>query len=433
MLPSLVVLLLAFGCRPAPAPVPAPPRVEETVHDPSVLVFVHSFSGHTAAAGREIADMLGGRFIRVNDEPKVPDIAKSLRPKLSEVLATVDMRGVRRLFVGFPVYNNAPSDVAREIIGKLELKGVRVTPVFTYVHFIDPQSLVALAEEIRGRGGIPEPAIGLRLPALIPDEEIVERARRAILGRRDLWPEEPPATPACAEAAAPHSVRMCAVPAGGVWVGDVSANPPPGAPPPRYQTLKAFDLDEKEVTVAQYARCVAAHKCRARPPHGVSEVLEKGGDAMPMPDLSWSDAASYCAFAGLRLPTEAEWTRAARGSGLTAYPWGNEPPGQVPARANLGEQANAGLPEYAFADPPWAGDGTAGLSPGCHYPAGNGPFGHCDLIGNLLEWVDGPVPTGKGGSWIDVEPAYVSIAAHAISEQRNLGSYLTGARCARSQ
>jgi formylglycine-generating enzyme required for sulfatase activity len=156
-------------------------------------------------------------------------------------------------------------------------------------------------------------------------------------------------------------------------------------------------MDEREITVAQYARCVAAGRCHERIPRGVSVALTKNGDAMPQPDLSWSDAADYCTFVGLGLPTEAQWVRAARAEPLDAYPWGQAQPGLPPARANLGEKPGHGLPHYELADPDssWTGDGVAGLAEGCSFALGRGPFGHCDLIGNLLEWVEGSLPFTK--------------------------------------
>jgi formylglycine-generating enzyme required for sulfatase activity len=440
----LALVAAALGCHHnAPPATTASPSAQAVttdpdVRDPSVLVFAHSFTGHTAAAGREIAAMLGGRFVRTCDPPPFGDIVPGDGPRLDAVLPSVGMDGVRRLFLGFPIYDNAPSPIAHKIIQALPLQGVEVVPFFTYVHYVDPKALAVLADEIRARGGVPAPPIALRLPAMIAEPDIVARARTALLQRPDVWGIAPEPAPAvqCVDVPAPHAARTCAVPGGGVWLGDVSpALSGSDARPPRLATVAPFDLDEKEITIAQYRRCVAANKCRERRPHGVSAELERGGDDLPMPDLSWSDAAAYCAFAGMRLPTEAEWVRAARGSSLTTYPWGDEPPGGAPPRANLGEKPAVGLPEYSLAAPDsaWAGDGFPGLAPGCHFPLGRGPFGHCDLIGNLLEWVDSPTPTGKGGSWIDVEPSFVSIAARGTIEQRNLGSYLTGARCARSR
>lgn len=408
------------------------------VRDPSLLAVVHSFTGRTATAGREISEMLGGRFVRMADPPQGGDIAAAAGARAKEVLPSIDMKGVRRLVLGFPIYDNAPSPVAQEIVRALPLQGVKVIPLFTHIHYVDPKALDTLADEIRARGGDPAPPIALRLPVMVTDEDIVARARRAALDRPDLWGVEPEPAPTvnCVDAPPPHSARMCSVPGGSVWLGDVSRDGlAPGAIPPSLQRVGPFDLDEHEISIAQYQRCVAAQKCRERTPHGVSIELERGGDALPMPDLSWSDAVEYCAFVGLRLPTEAEWVRAARGSSLNTYPWGNAPPGNEPARANLGEKPGVGLPEYVLAAPDaaWAGDGVAGLAPGCQFPLGRGPFGHCDLIGSLLEWIDDPTPTVKGGSWLDVEPAYVSIAARATIAQPKLGSYLTGARCARSR
>jgi formylglycine-generating enzyme required for sulfatase activity len=411
--------------------VPSPP-----VRDPSVLVLVHSFTGQTATVGQELAEMLGGRFIRVSDPPPIPDVTPIAGPRLAEALPAIGMAGVRRLYLGFPIYDEAPSPVAGEIVRSLPLDGVRVTPFFTYVHYVDPGSLAALATAISARGGEPTVPIALRLPAMVSHGDILARTRRAVLDRRDLWAVDPerPAQVDCAELPAPHSARLCSVPAGSVWIGEVSGDDPDvSANPPRLLHVDGFDLDEQEITIAQYQRCVASQRCRKREPHGVSAELERGGDDLPMPDLSWSDAAAYCAFVGLRLPTEPEWVRAARGGGLDSYPWGETPPGVGPPRANLGEKPEHGISHYALAAPDsdWEGDGVAGLAPGCHFPLGRGPYGHCDLIGNLLEWVDGPTPMSKGGSWIDVEPHSATIAGRA--EQWRLGAYLNGARCARSK
>jgi formylglycine-generating enzyme required for sulfatase activity len=407
-----------------------------SVRDPSVLVLVHSFTGHTAAAGREVAEMLGGAFVRVWDPPQVADVTPVPGPQLKDVLAGIRMDGVRRLFLGFPIYDEAPSAVAQQIVRSVPLEGVRVTPFFTYVHYFQQGTLDALAGEISARGGEATAPIALRLPALVSDEDILGRTRRALLERRELWAApEPPAEVRCADVPAPHLARLCSVPPGLVWTGEVSPEASDSSNPPRLFRVSAFDLDEKEISIAQYRRCVAAQRCRERKSHGVLAGLEGVDDDLPMPDLSWSDAVAYCSFVGLRLPTEPEWVRAARGSSLDPYPWGDALPGTGPPRANLGEKPANGLPHYALApaESNWMGDGVAGLAPGCHFPLGRGPYGHCDLIGNLLEWVDAPTPVAKGGSWIDVEPRYASVSARATSEQPDLGSDLTGARCARSQ
>jgi formylglycine-generating enzyme required for sulfatase activity len=139
--------------------------------------------------------------------------------------------------------------------------------------------------------------------------------------------------------------------------------------------LDAFYIDETEVTNAQYAQCVAEGRC---PPHSCSGSRTRTSyycnndfANYPMVLVDWEEAAAYCAWAGKRLPTEAEWEKAARGTDRRAFPWGNSDPECW--KANF------------VADPPTycVGDTTEVGS----YPAGASPYGALDMAGNVAEWV----------------------------------------------
>lgn len=145
----------------------------------------------------------------------------------------------------------------------------------------------------------------------------------------------------------------------------------------------AFWLDLTEVTNAQYGACVDDQGCQA--PSNISSrtrstyYSDPSYATYPVIWVDWSDADTFCRWAGGRLPTEAEWEYAARGPGSLLYPWGNIFDG---SKLNYCDQ-NCPFP---WADPT-INDGHDDTSPVGVYTDGASWVGALDMSGNVWEWV----------------------------------------------
>ncbi len=182
----------------------------------------------------------------------------------------------------------------------------------------------------------------------------------------------PPAEPAPAGTDHPG---MVLVPAGEFIMGstadDHSAKP--DEQPQRVIELPAFYIDQLEVTNIEYKRFLDATKWPA-PPSWKEGRYPDNFDFLPVTDVSWWDATAYARWAGKRLPTEAEWEKAARGSTGFRFPWGSE---------FASDRANNDI----------------GLLPVGSLPLGASPYGALDMAGNAAEWtasVYAPYPAAPG-------------------------------------
>ena len=167
-------------------------------------------------------------------------------------------------------------------------------------------------------------------------------------------------------------------------MGDSDASVPAGytAHGPAHQvTLSAYVLDAYEVTVARYRACVAAEACAeplANVGQGCTYTTDPGSrEQHPITCVSWDDAIAFCAWDdGRRLPTEAEWERAARGTESTRFAWGDDVSCSKAVFGGSAQQQQC--PNHVGQTPKPVGSTPLGVS-------ADGAF---DLTGNAWEWVN---------------------------------------------
>jgi sulfatase modifying factor 1 len=147
--------------------------------------------------------------------------------------------------------------------------------------------------------------------------------------------------------------------------------------------LSAYAIDRVEVTVEAYRRCVSAGACSPAPL--LSPDTRFLLPRLPITSVTWDEARRYCEWRGARLPSEAEWERAARGSDGRVWPWGNllRSDGTNHGRfANAEEVGLSPLPRFR----PDESDGYAFAAPVGSYPDSLSPVGALDMAGNVSEW-----------------------------------------------
>ncbi len=204
------------------------------------------------------------------------------------------------------------------------------------------------------------------------------------------------------------------IPGGPFWMGCEPADDPECndiEAPLQQVEVSTFFIERTEVTQAAYARCVDAGACTppSDPPAcglGAKPFDPEMRPNIPVACVTWDLASAYCTWLDARLPMEAEWEKAARGTDARKYPWGNEPLPSCETVVMVDDQE--GVP----------GCGTEGPFVVGSRPAGASPYGVLDMLGNMREWVadwygpyatnPGPDPVGpvrgddriaRGGSW----------------------------------
>jgi formylglycine-generating enzyme len=235
------------------------------------------------------------------------------------------------------------------------------------------------------------------------------------------------------------------IPAGTFVMGDAGGEADEA---PRTVSVVGFRLMRTEATNARFAAFVAVTCHRTDPersgwgyvwtdrwrrvtgadwrhPFGPESGIVGKADH-PVVQVSAEDARAFCAWAGLRLPTEEEWEYAARGIDVRRYPWGDAPPEE-----NGGRHANFGTIACCAAD---AADGYLKTAPVSHFANGASSFGLMDMAGNVWEWTASRFPGRpdevalRGGGWGN--NPYCLRVSYRHGNPPDIGLDMVGFRCA---
>ena len=232
---------------------------------------------------------------------------------------------------------------------------------------------------------------------------------------------------------------MVLVPAGSFLMGSDPRKDRAAGPQeqPQHQVyLDTFKIDRFEVSNVEYLRFVLGTGADW-PKFWRENPFPEKAALHPVINVSWYEADAFCRWAGKRLPTEAEWEKAARGGDGRIFPWGNEPAGWI--KSNIAHPGS----KRGFKYPPLANINR--------YDKGASPYGAYQMAGNVSEWVSdwfdpdyyrqgqdnnplgpktGELKVFRGGSWNEDPEVARSAGRNAGAPDRE--SYLTGFRCAKS-
>jgi formylglycine-generating enzyme required for sulfatase activity/serine/threonine protein kinase len=305
----------------------------------------------------------------------------------------------------------------------------------------------------------------------------------ALRGHDDVAVNRPPTKPSAAPSVAsaapivsePRPAAcpsgMTKIPGGKYFMGSDDRKDEENQRPAHQVTLSPYCMDTTEVTVAQYKACSDTGECKRAPDENDWEGIDarahklydplcnirdpEGKRMHPINCIDWELASAFCKANGKRLPTEAEWEYATRGSDGRKYPWGDEPPTTGTFLNACGKECVAWGRAHPDPDNPLSAmynvdDHWPNTAPVGSFPKGASPFGLQDVVGNVWEWVSdwyGPYssegaidPTGpatgtervlRGGAWNGSDPAWVR-PSYRFKLDPKLRSHGIGMRCAKS-
>jgi len=305
--------------------------------------------------------------------------------------------------------------------------------------------------------------------ALVLSVGVVFGAYKLLHDPVNVTPPAPSASVSASAVAPPPAcpLGMVEIPGGTFFMGSDDKAAFDFEKPAHKVQLSRYCIDKQEVSLKKFMVCAENQRCK--PPgneniwEGITGKEKRAFDPLcnarepiargkhPANCVDWTQARDFCVAQGKRLPTEAEWEFAARGSDGRTYPWGEEPPSALRLNA-CGKECVAFIRPLGFLEQKSMykeDDGWPGTAPVGSFPNGASPFGVEDMVGNVWEWVSdlyAPYsaaaqvdPQGdaagtdrviRGGGWNGEDPSWVrpTFRYHDTPTKRSHG---IGFRCAK--